>query len=766
MRLCKIGCKFLKKSKAHTIICTAGVLFTTIVIVLMYNYYYISQKSFAQNLKDTWGDCDFIMTLQNEPYISEELEQKVAKLEDVESIDSGYCGCADFKIMSDNGLMLDVNEVYTAGVNDSDRNKARYQYSMDITDENIVVNQKMAESLQLEAGDKIQMGSLSLEIGEILREDTFTLSNKYMAIVSQKNMCTALGVENRPNYLLVKKVRRTDTKQLMEQIKALNPNVEILSIEQEIYYQKYIKGFRVFMTILLLIVITTGGLFIASVFDSFLRKYLHDMMIIKTIGGNQKQVIQIFMWIAGILTGMGCFFGSMISFFGGRLLFWGLAHTTNLSANEANIRVFETLILVLGIYIFLNLFLYRAIVKFVEKLPLQAVRERENNRGKSGAQRKHSDILEKIFRKDSYIAVRLLIPKLKENIILIATISMLTMFSYVSGNLLDLLEHNNAVYYRDVYLTECMVSNGDDQQMQYDDVKTIYETLKKEDANAFFVADVYSDGKYSLNWKNWEEEEWVPSTEIGVLDQMYQAGIIKVKKSDYSQCMILSEKMAKKIQAEIGHTYELVNEYTGKKIELEVVGIIKPWMYGDIIVDVHNREYPLAKMDSYDVDFFSDKKEEELAAVMQSLRFQFPKLVLGSYSGVMEQSKHIMKERFFMLQSVLYVLTILVGFGWLNAAGNMILSRQKEYMILRKLGMSEKRVQKMIWKQIIAFMMIGIFIGVISGVGIVTWLVYRETKKLNIQIGYDKIIMVTGFMMLLTALLRNRIVKASIAFRK
>lgn len=770
MKLWKIGYTFLKKSKALTITCMAGVLFSTLVLVFMYHFYYISQKNYIQNLKDTYGDCDFLMTLEDYESISEELEQQICRVEGVGKVDLGHWGYADVQKVQKDKLSPEYalsRNVYTVGVEDSAMNKSRYQYSLRITDENMAVNAKLAEDMQLEIGDKMKVGSAILEIHEIICDDNFSLSNMGMIVVSQKNLCDSLGEENRPNYMLIKKIKGADITQIMEDIKALDFGVEILSVEQDEQYQKSIKSFRVFMTVLLVIIVVTGGLLIASVFGSFLKKYLRDMMIVKTIGGNQKQVIHIFMSAASILTGIGCLLGYIISVLGGNLLFGMLVHTTNLSPNAAHINIIESLVLVMVIYVLLNLFLYHTVVKFAGKLPLQAVRERETGMNSILKKQRGSAFLAKICRKDFYIALKLLMPKLKENICLIITIAMLTMFSYVSGNAIETIAHNNSEYYRNLYLTECMITNGDSLPIKYNDMKKIYEILEKEDSKAFFMADTVYFGLGFVG-----EEDWVPRLNISILEKMYHAGVVKMKKDDYTNCVVLGGRVAETIQAEIGNTYCF--DVEGSTVELQVVGILQGYD-NELIIDEKTADVlygtkekgnvadVLSEMGwECSVQFFLAKKEEEIKTVVQSLQFQYPNLTLGSYSNIMEQSEKILKERFFMLQFVLYILTLLVGFGWLNSARNMILSRQKEYVVLRKLGMSERRVQKVIWRQIMIYMLLGIVIGTAAGVGIETWLWYRETEEhLNLWIGYDKIVMIIAFMIFLTVLLRRIVVRVS-----
>ena len=73
---------------------------------------------------------------------------------------------------------------------------------------------------------------------------------------------------------------------------------------------------------------------------------------------------------------------------------------------------------------------------------------------------------------------------------------------------------------------------------------------------------------------------------------------------------------------------------------------------------------------------------------------EFTALRWQSFEQIMAFSHKILKQRYFIVRFTLYMLSVMAGIGWVNAAANMIQSRRKEYVVLRKLGMSEGRVKK------------------------------------------------------------------------
>lgn len=744
----KIGLRFLKKSKTLTISSMISIFFTTIVLIWIFNYYQFVQEGYLQKLKETYGDSDFVVSLPNELDIEEKWIEEVEKMRGVEEVAYGQSAYVDLKGVS----------VYTVGVEDSQMNKGRYQYHTNMSENQIVINQKLSETFQMNVGDEILFGDKSLKVSEVLLGDRFSIDDKYMAIVSQKNLCSYLGKEEKSNYMLVKKERNIGKNTILLQLAGINSKFEILTVEGDVQYQENLKSFRFFLNVLVVIVICVGSLLIASVFQSFLKKYMGDMMILKTIGGNQKQVQKIFMTIAITITGISCLMGLLTAIVGGEILLSVLADKMKLDSEIAVMNIWKSAVIAAVLFLVLNYFLYNSIAKFAKRLPLEVNREREQE-GKNRKIRKgFSNIIEKLFLKDTYIAFRLLIPKMRENILLILTITMITLFSYVCDGVLNLSITYSRAYYSSLYLSNVQVSNGNYQDMEYKDLIAIYDRLEEKDEKAFYLTDVYSDGNYQI-----EQTGTInPSVSITAIDKWYKNGKIKVKKEDYSNCVILGKDMAEDLKVHLGETCTIACSQQGKQqtLPLEVVGIIDSqaaYGGGMMILDENNDFYPMKEMESFNPKFFLSKNNQDIENTLVSLRYQYTNLSWNDYDTAMAQLEQTAEQYSFMIKIVLYSLTILAGFGWLNSAGNMIASRQSEYAVLRKIGMTEKRVRNIIWRQVFLYLIAGIFLGVLLGIGIVTGIDYHESEMLRMNVQYKPVLCILGYFLILAFLLRKKI---------
>lgn len=704
----QISITFLKNSRRLTIACFLSTFIACFLLVLMYNLKINSEKDFAQNIRDTLGDCDIIATLPENTSFSQERIQEIQSIPGIDSIESGRWGYVDFQHMS----------VYTVGVNDGTSNKARYQYSNDITDQQVVLNKAMDNYFQLE--DTLTIGSHSLEIVEITSDDPFTPQNRFLIIVTQKVLCELLDVPDEPNYLFIKRDKSWRLQDIADTLQQCDPDMEVTLVEDVAQYRKQVESYRIFLNILGVIVVCICGLLIASVFRSFLQKYLPDIMLLRTIGGKNRQVTMIFLLLGFWITGTACLSAFLSAIAMGKLLFTTFASWYHLSIEVTDIHIAASAWIVLIVFMLIMLFLVCSILLFVRRLPLQSMRQKNRFDITYTGRSLLSRGISRLLHGDALISYKLAIPKIRENILLLFTILFLTTFSYAGNDAASLLETNNREYYRSIYLDEVMIENGDYLPMKWKDAWYIYQYLEEHaDVTVFPVFELYEMAHNS----------YLIGDAVTDFQKLYQRKIISVQADDYSNAVMLSEDQAEKRNWQTGKEYPLGDVYEDPNLKQSVLlaGTRDYLWYGSTLYDIHNPEFQPQDDDLVVLALFANKESKQMNSVLEELRMTHPNLHWQSYTAFMKWVKQRLTEWFAMLHVVLYILTILAGIGWYNSAKNMITSRIPEYRILRQLGMSEKRVHKIIWRQLLLYLLLGLGLGTVLGVYLMALLNYRET---------------------------------------
>ncbi len=706
-----------------------------------------------ENIKDTFGDCDYLVSDADYQDFPENLIENIKDTKGAKKVSYGHWAYTN----------VEDHLVYTVGVKDSDMNKSRYRYVSDVTENRIIVNWKLAEDLQLDVGNKVTMEGMELEVSEILADDNFSLSNLYMVIVSMDNLCKSQGLDIVPNYALVKKEKKEGLNEVKERLQSLGENLDITAVEELDDYQKIMKGFRGFMKILVVVIVTVAGLLVSSVFVSYLKKYQGDTIVLKTMGARKGHILQIFFTSAMILSTIGCSLGYLVAMVGGRGVFLLFASELELSKEVIQMNAGNSFCITVGIWIAINLFLLFTAWRYAKKLPLQMKPE------KTKETKIRRWILFYTTKKDTFISLHLLIPWIRENIFFLFTIAAITMFTFVSSAFMHDIEKNSLSYYKNLYLSEVMIEN--DETMSYKDITDIQEKLESQQKDTFFMAetpewgDIIAVGIPDKKSKNWWDGRGF-SLGISQMDRLYEAKVIKVKKESYQDCVILRRDVADYYGLKVGDTYTLeyfdkmenvewVEEYENQEKhtkDLEVVGIMESTMYSEIVFDITSPLFHFSTLEDFSVTFFMSETDKQTESLLQSLRWEIPTLRWQNYSDVEKQNSRIMRERYFMIRAVLYSLALLGGIGWLNSAKTMLRDKREIYLTLRRIGISDKRVQKIIWKQILCYLMFGIVLGILFGI-VAEWFLYFYMEEEFPGISITPVLGILAYMLMLAATL-------------
>lgn len=727
---------FLKKSRFLTLVCSLCVLISCTLLVLMLQLVHNSKESYKQSIKDAFGDCDIALTQKDYRPFSEEIINAISKIEGIEDVNSGHWDYIDMNTTKDFDKTLSV---YTVGVVDGKLNKGRYKYNSLVSGNSIVINENLAKSFGLDIGDNIYAGNYEFKITEILYEDNFTFQNMDMAIMEQGKLCELSGQSNCSNYVLIKRNKDYYVNDIIDKIKPLSEDFEFILIEEDEQYKKYLAVFEAFMYALAIMVFICSGLFIASIFGSFLQKYRYDMMLIRVMGGSIGQVKKLFMILGAYIVGIGCIGGCVLSFITGNILFKLFAGRFNLVKEAQDVSLILDLFVCFVTFFVIMLFLYISVNGFTKKLPLHSVKYGEAGKVYSG-KGIISRIMSFILRSDNLICYKMTVPQVRLNILLVCTITVITAIVYMSNGILQTIVKSNTDYYMKLYLDNIMIDVETDS-MTYDDIVEFEKLV--EERSYIDICPVY-DSAYKSTYEL--ENGTICSVSITDFDYPAIADMVQGDYSDAEFPLILNSDTLEENglnDVSIGDTIKLNNlqdNLTGRVVGIERFSTI----YGDALVDRKNYS-DFSQNDSFVVRYFVKDMNDETENVLQELRHDYPTLSWQSFDEIMDFSDKVMSERYVMVTVVLYLLCGLTGIGWYNSSCNMLNENKIKYTTLRKLGMSYKRVKKLIWKQILMYVLIGIILGTFLGISIITLLDYREYGYVNARFELKNLLVVLGY---------------------
>jgi ABC-type antimicrobial peptide transport system permease subunit len=387
--------------------------------------------------------------------------------------------------------------------------------------------------------------------------------------------------------------------------------------------------------------------------------------------------------------------------------------------------------------------------------------------GKRKKSRKRSGIflISKLFGKDTYITLKLMFVRFKENFLITATIMMIVVISSLGNSLFNLISYTNDLYYKEYFLTDTVVTSS--SSILYKDFAKYYELLQNTDGlDASIVLWAPFDATY-----NNEPLRFV----IADFDAMEQQRILKNSSTDENR-IVLSKKLAEKYNVSTG---DFIKVLTPPKYILDSHGIKqgiseKPyevrmcvtaiipedaWKGSNAYIDIKCNDF--MKNDCYFNTVYINGDQNTTDQLLAQLKSIHTGLKWESYDNMMAISHKALKERYIMFEIVVGILTLIAGLGWFNAIRYTLLSRTKEYDILRINGMTVRRLRRMLFVHIAIYLCIGVVLGVFVGMGAFAWITYLERGKSIVVINLRSFALISSYLILLCMLLIPDILKIS-----
>lgn len=774
-KLNRISLNFLKNSRFLTVSCIICVFFVSAMLILMFQLTRNSKKSYLQNMRETFGDCDIIAAHEDYSRIDDKVLKNVSEIDGISELNTGIWDYIDMKTaLKEKNSM----SIYTVGTDNGRLNRARYKFYSRLKDNLIVINQKFAESQNLKVGDAVYCGTKKFTVSEIIYDDNFSFQNIYFAVITKKAFSGIKNEDISSSYMLIKTKHSKKMSEIKNAVKSADKKLDITMIEDSKEYQSYVSVYSSFMNILAVIVVIISLLFIAAVFRRFMQKYSRDMAVMRTMGASIGQVKMIFSLLGVYITGVGCLLGFVFSVLAGKILFGVIANEFDLVAEARNVDISLAFGIMAAVFAGVEIFLTLFSKSFINKLPYQSMK----NGGSSNKAYSGKGIINRfisaVLPSDMLISYKMAVPKMKENFLMIFTIIMLTVFTYCSEDLMDQIGRNNEIYYKSIYTDDVLIQ--DEQSHDYSKLDNLCKKIQKQsDTNVFLQAEIDTVTGITARKTSGKEFFFSGGTSFASLKNMQKSGLVKSDISDFAHSILISRKAAEDYKLKIGDklvlstddvdfsnydarmrtNYKMWEDYKGVKTTVTVVGVIPDGTLASVIIDTDSaifRSFP-KEMAVDEWKIFAHKMTKKLEMSLQNARMEFTALRWQSFEQIMAFSHKILKQRYFIVRFTLYMLSVMAGIGWVNAAANMIQSRRKEYVVLRKLGMSESRVKKIIWYQLVLFIFSGIAAGIVLGIEILKIFNVREYGVwIDVKFRAENIwFILVLFLVLLVSLRRN-----------
>lgn len=747
-RLGRIGMTFLRKSKMLSFSAFLSIFFACFLGVSMLQLASSAEISYKNTILEEYGDYDIGLTKDQGVAFTEKENEQIHTVEDACHISYGY-------------YVADLDGIYTVGVQDDHMNKSRYKYTSDVTGNAMVINTYLSDKYEKKVGDTFILGNHEYIIKEVVKSDSFTKSKIALAIVDMEQLQKSLGIDNSPNYMLLKCQKEADVANITDELTAIaQGDFQVICVSQDEDFQKVLTIFAGLLLVLFIIVIVICGMFILSIFHEFMRKYQCDMAIIRTIGGRRFQVNCIFISMSCMISAAGCVLGIVACALIDGLFLNKINHIMHLFDGDVVLE-WKSMLLMAGVIFILYNFV--SILFFLLKqrvLPIQVFQK--NSKGLR--RRKYANrflFTRKILGTNGYLAMKFLKPKFWQNFMIVAIIGLITALAYTGQASITLLNENGLQYYRNLLNgSDAGVEFYSEHKLDENEILNMHKEIKETTEQCSYLLGSFYNYGQGLN----SDISGFYVTDLNDFMGQFPGKQIK----DYEnvpteQRVVITRQTAQYSGYNLGEHITLDTKWLGGKKEYIVVEIVD-WndnlvQEDGIILDQTSLSGIEKEGDCpYEAYFYVKgytSGTKEVFEKYEALETDFTWL---SMKEIMRQSSDIGNQRLTMISVVLFILLIVAGVGWLNSAKSMLLARKEEYQVLRMLGTSVKNVRRISWIQVWSYMLAGIVLGMVIGLATVYFL-WRSNVNANVSISiyWKNVLGIVAYLFVLSMCLRPTI---------
>ncbi|WP_455718782.1 FtsX-like permease family protein [Anaerosporobacter sp.] len=589
---------------------------------------------------------------------------------------------------------------------------------------------------------------MKLKIVEIFNDGTMSASSVDMAIVKKETLQGLTNQDYNTNIVMVKAKRNLVI--LSDEIRRIDDKFNVLVFETDEMFKDSVSSFQMFVIALVVCVVIVTCLFTMSVFGNFVYKYRHDLALLRMMGGTAKQTKEIFVRMVRIILLCGTILGFITSLIINNFFIEKINQRLALIHGKCEFFFFKSILLAIGICLIMYIILQVIIRKTNRILPIEALAINEVS--KIGKIRKRKKLHVKLLKGDLYISRKLIKSRIKENILMLATISMLIAISIFGASLSTLIKKNSEEYYKSQYLSEIVLTTS--RGVPFDEGQVLYKELQADpNIKVSYVCQV--SPRATVNGKDIKYA-------IADMRALTKQGIIKPT-SIKDNMVIVSETFAENNHIKLNDSITVkapdtyIRDELGNKIGIDKYGDtysltvvqIKPdnqLMFCDAYIDVNSAGY--LNDGVFLNNIYIDGDTEYINNKLEELKVYYPYIKWASYTETLTTSDKAIGNRFLMIELVVRILVVIAAIGWINSIRNLFLTRIRDYDIIRMQGVRRRRIVKIMIYQIGMYLFIGVFLGTVIGCTILESLVYMDGGKLLFSFNFDIVIQMLCIMLI------------------
>ncbi|MDL0437535.1 MULTISPECIES: ABC transporter permease [unclassified Niallia] len=794
-----LALRFFQKNKFITFSSVISVLLSVFLVVVMVAFATNAERSLREEVQKMYGEMDLSVGYNAElsKNVDRDFISALQTNKDIQKISPVII----------NQLKVDKlqADIYSVGLENDYLAKSRYHLKEDINENEVMMNESLAESLQVKAGQKVGIEGREFTVTEILEDLNASGLTPDMLIVSKPTAKELVkhrsGQHVEATYVLVKAKKNVDPLLLANDIKKYDAGVRIDIAEEDEFLKRNVQSLKIFIYSLAFLMLIITALLIVANFELFLYKYKNQFAILRSIGATTKQLSNIILIQSSLITIAGTIGGFLLAIVSHQYIQPGLEAIFSFHLpTAAGYNYKESLMIALASGMIIQIFMLIPAYKSSKLLPLKIMQENEKNDFSYRKTRRNIGfglifialllicigkvmpktegtgvlcifiaalfllssiyllfpvylsaaligvlpIIKKLFGNVSYIAIKNLVPQVRKNTFVMLTISAMMIIAVFGSVMLKTIQQNEINYLKEQFPTSIVLNS----RLVYDSMiepKDLEKNVKEISGVQKVSSQSTTSGAVIIG----NDDD--PNLEYTLADikGMEQQGIIP-KMEDDSKLIVVSEAFLEKHGLKVGDSIDL-GLYSEEKqspvfLDTFIVGAaVKNLPNADAYIDWENTSFK-EEFTKFSAMYITSNDEKQTVQELEALKQQYPELQVNVYQQSVEKANELFLQRWSVFIVVMVVILVCVMLGVVTTLGNNIYSKRKEFAILRTISVDRKGIKKVILTQVNLYIIIGLLLGIIAGLLFTAVILLIDSGQISIY--YSLIIGITAALLL------------------
>lgn len=803
-----IAFKFLKYNKFIVISSIVSIMLSVALIVNLYILAENAEISLKQEIQKQYGAMDISVGYNSDSakIINKQMLEKIVSLPYVNNVSKVLIGKLNIDYRNSQEF-----KVYSVGVQNDFLSKSKYKYTKDIRTNEVVLNQGLAEGLQKSEGDQINVNGRSLKIIEIIGNIKQDSAMPDMLIINHTTLQNLLNDGKEATYVMLKLTNKSQNLAVADELHHIDRDLRVDIIEEQEFMKNNIASLKTFLIFLSVLILIISALLVLSNFQIFLYNYRNQFALIRALGGSSGQAFKLVFIQCTFINTIGIILAFTISYASCSYLLDLFNNLFPFKASSIQFPYLKAVLISCASFLIIELFMLIPAIKSSKILPLRIMQSNEDieidhkyskrwgisiliiagivlmlanlktNSGNSMLFGVIASILlivgiyilfmyylkqilgfflpvfKIIGGNASFVALKNLIPQVKNNGPIIIAISTMIIISVFGGNTFKTLRINDESFLRQQYPSDIVVTDRNKLDSKIDlsfkpdldKLQGVKHTSILSDGNSIVVQT--QKGLRPLKYS------------LANLRSMIDAGLIPRIDGDIRTTIVVTKAFAEENNLAAGDSiYIKQREHDGKSIagmnnktgftSIRIGAIVEEIpaiSYDQALIDWSNEEYN-GGPGVFQKALVMTENQDATMKDLKLLRQKYPSIKWGTLTQALEESEQIFYQRWAFFIVFLVIILCALFLGIFNILMNNMVTKRKEYAILRTLELDKKGLIKVLLTQALAFILVGVILGWLLGMAITIVLSVAEHGYLNIHVQYQLTSIIISVLVLLT----------------